>query len=1192
MIRALLPFEFRFHARQPATAAAAGILFLLGFAFARMNAGGDLDPASPWLIAYSLGILSLGSALVAAVLAGGAALRDADSRMAPIVHATGVAGFDLLVTRFVGLLVVVAALYALATAGMGAGLLAGMESQRAGPRVVLDLVRTLVVLVAPNVLVSVSVLFAVAVLTRSSAATWVAGVALYVLYFAGSLLGDSPLMANSDPTAAGELRLAPLLDPYGLIAFLEQTRTWSDARRNTAALPLNGMFLVNRLLWIAIAGALFAALAHAYRFRTGRARRPIHRKQVETAPPSAAASWRPRRVRTHAAALTGPAIGVHARMALRGAVFRVPFIALLLLWSALMAIDLFETTSRGALGFPMQPTTTLVASVLAENLGRLGWLVVAFFAAEAAWCGRAAGMQPVLDATPASGPAEFFGHLAALAVMIAVLIATGIGCGLALQVATGYEAIDPLRYGGLLHYAGTPLLLFAAACLLVQRLVPNRYMGVLLSLCIPLAMAMLSTLTGLDRTILGRGFFPDYRVAEMVARPFHADAFNALALFWTGVVALAVLGMVWRTRARRLRWPAIVAAAGCLAAVLALGAFIVARITPEDPSRFHAASPSWAADYERRYAEYASMPMPGIDAVDLEVAIHPGQRRYRLEGEITLLNRQAEPIERLLVGLPVQNRREGRLEVEGAVPEREDARFGMAWYRFDQPLRPGDATRLRFGIDVRRSGFARLDPENYVTADAAYIELDKQLPFIGYSARYEITDERSRERAGLPRTRAGELQAGGSEPGILLDLRVSTPLGHRPVSIGTLKASGVENGRRVARFGPAGRVANRYAVASARYAQSEIEHDGIVIDRYLVDAPASNIEAMLDGAKASLDLHRRAIAPYPGDRLRLAVLPAFSDAFGGTSYPGTVFVVENRALHGRTRVNAPINPAFTTTAHEVAHQWWGRQLRPVDGPGYRLLTEGLAQWAELEAVRRALGKPAADDYRARMRRAYFRLRGAGDGPEAPLVSVGDDPAVGYFKSAHALYVVGRHLGSARFEALVRDFFAEHAGGQQAAPADLVARIVEAAPAAHRAEIRELLESVVTWDLALESASAYRGPLDRTLIRGVVRADATSIAADGTESGVEIDRTVEIELRDSAGRALGPVRTLRLQGGNTPFEWTVPSRPAQIVLDPDGLFLDADEDDHRHSLPSADRNPDPEPALRSGSAASHGPDAAR
>lgn len=1163
MNRALLAFELRFHARQPATIAAAGILLLLGFALARTHANSSLDSAAPWLIAYSLGILSLGSVLVAAVLTGNAALRDRDSRMAPIIHSTGISRFDLLISRFAGLLVVMLAVYGLAALGMAAGLMFGMESQRPLFRPILDLLRTLLILVVPNALVSASVLFTVAVMTRSSAATWVSGVALYILYFAGSLIGNSPLMAHSETAAVGELRTALLLDPYGLIAFLDETRLWSDQQRNTLSLPVTGNLLINRLFWVGISVALLAGLVRLYdiRFTIGpRKRSPV---PAEIEPVGRPRRWRRRPIRTGPLAMLWPATMAQAGQAMRGAVFRIPFVVLLLLWSAMVAIELFEAVSRGQLGVPMQPTSALIATVLIQPMGDLGWLVVAFFAAEAAWQGQRAGIQPVVDATPAPEVAGFFGHLMALIALIGVLIAASVAWGLAMQTLIGYDSIDALRYAGLFYYAGLPLLLFGAVCLLVNRLVPNRYVGVLVSLTIPVGMAVINALTGLDDTILGRSFFPEYIVSEMVARPFHADAFDALAVFWTAVVVLMTAVAFARFRAGRFRLPAAAGALALMALVISHGAFVLARISSENPSRFHSASMEWAAEYERRYGRHADLPVPEVDSVDLTLALFPEQRRYHVEGELKLVHRGSLPIERVLVGLPVQDRREGRIDIDGAVLERFDEHFGMGWYRFHQPLQPGDDTRMHFSIDVDKSGFARLDPENYVTPEAAYIELDKWVPFVGYSGRYEIDEAPQRGRAGL-----AAKPASGAVPvtdgDILLDLEVSTEAGHLPVTLGVIESSQLDGRRRTVRYRSVGRVPNRYAVASAGYRRQIAKHEGIVIDQYLHPAHTDNLEEMLAGARASLDFHARNIGSYPDRNLRITVLPSFSDAFGGTSYPGSVFLVENRTLQSRMRGEMPVNPAYTVAAHEVAHQWWGRQLRPADGPGYRFLTESLATWAELEIVRDRLGDEVADDYLARMRNAYFRLRGAGATSEAPLVTVENDPAVFYFKGAHALHVIGERLGRERLRAVFRRFFSDNAGSRGAQAADLASRIVDAAPGGHRKEVRELLGTVTTYDIAIESAST-RPEQGGYVVEGIMRAVATRIDSNGAQSTFPAERTIEIELMDPEGRAIGSLRRLQAVGDRTRFRWNLSERPVEIVLDPTGALLDSNRSDNVYRI---------------------------
>lgn len=1151
MIRPLLAFEFGLHRRQPATIVAALLLFALGLMFARLNGNAGPNPAAPWLIAYSLGILSLGSVLAAAVLAGPALLRDRDSHMAPIVFATGITRFDYLLSRFGGMLGMAAAIYLLAGLGM---LLGYMLTGTATIRTPIDIVRALVVIVLPNVLVSVVVLFTVAAMTRSSAAAWIAGAALYMLYFIGSLLGNSPLMAHSAERAPGELRAGLLLDPYGLIAFLEQTRLWSEAERNIRALPLDGPLLINRLLWIALSLALVTAVALRFRFRRAALRRRHSAEAPESVETEAAIPpWRPVTVRNGPSRLLAPAVWVHARIALHASIFRAPLLVLMLLWLGMTAISLIETVSRGELGVSMQPGAGLLAPLLHEALMNLGWLVVALFAAELAWQARAHGMQPVVQAVPAPDLATFIGELLALAVLIAGLVLAGVACAVGLHWGMGAASLDLARYLGLLYYAGLPLLLFGGLALLIQRAAPNRYAGLLFSACVPLTVALLNRLSGLDRTILGRSAFPDYVVSDLAARPYHADAFGALALFWGG---LGVALVIWRFGRRRRLSAAI--AALLVTVSLGHGAWTHQRLTPIDPSRFHAPPLEWAAAREREWGRFAALPSPTAEQVRLDVALFPDQRRYRVSGEIDLAHQGDESIDRVVVGLPVQNRRDGALELEGATLKRWDKRFGIGEYEFTTPLDTGASVQLRFTLEVQRPGFALLNPENYLVGDVAYIEVDKWIPYVGYTGRYELTEARDRADFGLPERPASDRAAPPTQSrGISLDLTVSVPERHVPVSIGRVAGSRVEDGRRITHFRSTEAIRDRYAVASAPYRVETTVEDGITIEQYLRDADPKNHHEALAGARGSLAFHHETIDRYPDPVLRLVTLPSFSDAFGGTAYAGTVFLVDNRALQARIDGPVPINPAFSIAAHEVAHQWWGRKLQPADGPGYRFLTESLAKWSELEIIRRTRGEAVADDYRARMRGAYFRVRAT---PEPALIDVLDDPAAFYFKGAQALYVIGERLGRERLLAILREFAADFAAPRTARAAELARRLRAAANPADSDEIRELLEQVVIHDLALESATINHAGKS-FLADIVVRHNAKRHGADGAVFPYRALRTVELAALDEHGRTLAH-REIRLRNERTRIQWRLDSRPAVLALDPRGLLLEPDESDNR------------------------------
>jgi hypothetical protein len=94
-------------------------------------------------------------------------------------------------------------------------------------------------------------------------------------------------MAGAAPPTPEGLARAALLDPFGLSAFFEQTRYWTPAERDARPVALVGRLLLNRLLWLGVAGAVLAVVYWRFTFRVGgapagrrgaggRVRRPDH----------------------------------------------------------------------------------------------------------------------------------------------------------------------------------------------------------------------------------------------------------------------------------------------------------------------------------------------------------------------------------------------------------------------------------------------------------------------------------------------------------------------------------------------------------------------------------------------------------------------------------------------------------------------------------------------------------------------------------------------------------------------------------------------------------------------------------------------------------------------------------------------------------------------------------------------------
>jgi ABC-type transport system involved in multi-copper enzyme maturation permease subunit len=176
------------------------------------------------------------------------AIRDFTSNTSQIVFSTPVQKRSYLVGKFLGSTFIAA----LPVLGVSLGIVLGswwpsVDPLRLGPNLLLPHLQAFLFIAVPNIIFSAAIIFAVAVLMRSTMASFIAAIALFVGYsIAGSFMSD---ISNET--------LGALVDPFGSAAIDLLTKYWSVQEKNTQLLPMGGVLLWNRMIWIAVAVGIF-----------------------------------------------------------------------------------------------------------------------------------------------------------------------------------------------------------------------------------------------------------------------------------------------------------------------------------------------------------------------------------------------------------------------------------------------------------------------------------------------------------------------------------------------------------------------------------------------------------------------------------------------------------------------------------------------------------------------------------------------------------------------------------------------------------------------------------------------------------------------------------------------------------------------------------------------------------------------
>ncbi len=1172
---AIAAFEWRYATRTLPFAAAALLMGLMGFALSATAFGpSDLRLNGAWAVTNSVGFLTLVSVFAATLLTAPVLLRDGEHRMSEIVFATAVTKRGYLFGRFAGALVVTATAVLVGVAGLAAGaFLVPHDPARLGPLDPRPYLWAFAVLALPGVVLVSAVLFAVAALTRSTPATYVAGVLLYLLYFVAALLADSPLLAGSGPQSPGDATFAALLDPFGLSAFLAETRYWTIAERNERLVPLAGTFLASRLLCL---GASALALALAFRRFAFRVAPRAGRVAADVGPERSDGP----RPQLPVAATTTPgraAFGSILRVELRALFRSAPLAALFVLWVGYLAIETVQSFRSSEFGTAVVPTAGLLVADVATALNLLGILFLVFFAAETVWRERLVRVSEVVDATPASSALFLLAKLAALAVVLVALAASGLATALVFQAVVGRFELAPLTWAALLPVAVLPLVLLALLVLLVQALVPNRHVGLVLSLA-AIAFLHKGALGGPDHPLLRYAYAPRPTWSDLSGFSPAAESLAWFAAYGSAVAAL--LGLVafglWprgtdprlapRLAALPRRWGrgGKRAALGVTALALALGghAFRGTNVTNRYESEDDLLA--WKAAYERTYRPVEALAQPVATHLDAAVALEPESRRLRVRGRLRLENRTSKAIDSVWVAAR-RDVRVASMTLAGASRSEVDERFATRRFALAPPMPPGASLELAFDLRFERRSPSADDHVDLVP-NGTYVHGLAMLPSIGYRRSWEIADPGARRRAGLPE-RAEEDDPDADLPEspsrMTFDVGVTTPADQLPVAPGVLVSSTVADGRRTSRFRATRPVSAFFALAAARYHVERVRHGGVQVEVYVHPGHRRNVPRVLKAATAALDLCVARYGPYPFPQLRIAEVPDASLRAGGFALPGVVFLAERRGFLIDAEAPGRVDLLAKRVAHEVSHQWWGHQLDPASGPGATALVESLARHTELRVLKSLRGAAALRPVLDFELDRYLSGRTAGG--EVPLVDVGRQSWLFYAKGSLAMAAASELAGEEAVDGGLGALLA-HANATGLAPTsrDLLARLLAATPAADRPLVEEWWTRVVLHDLRVTQAVGARLPDGR--FRVDVGLDARTFeTTDGVERERPFDGDVEVVVRgarsDGDDREAPSLHSARhIVRGPTRLSILVDGRPGEVLVDPRRLLLDRDRAD--------------------------------
>jgi hypothetical protein len=1142
---------------------------------------GDHFLGAPFVIAARTLVGTFIWVLVAAFVAGDAAVRDVETRMSPLTYTAPVRKRDYLGGRFLAAFL----LNALIMLAVPAGVILSVYSPETdaatrGPFLLAAYVGAYLLVCLPNAFIATAVQFCFAMWTRRAVAGYLGGLVVLALSFA--MLPDAGLPLSTTT--------AQMLDPLGVATLSpdQLTDTWTRDALNTRQVVFEAPWLGTRALWVVIALALLWLTTWRFAFRHYSerhwwVRRAALRRDEHSEPlATRTAIMAPLLQRNF-----GPTLYLRQASSIAFASFgRIikDKSGLVILAGVALLAALAIGEIQGFMGVPLAPRTDYVINSLALPdfpPAKLAIpLLMIFWVGELLWRERDARVEEIVDATPVRESVLFLGKFAGLALVLALCMALRMIAGVLAQLSAGYRDFGISTYLQILF--GMQLveyLIIIMAAVVLHVVINQRHIGHLVALVAYVVIAA-SPVLGLQHHLLVYGTDPGWAYSEMVGFGESLAPWLWFKLYWGAwallLAVFAVLlwvrgresGFAMRVRIARGRFTPALASALliALAIIVGAGSFIFYNTNVLNAYQPVSDHREQRAEYERRFGRYRDEAQPQLIRTSLRVELYPDKRSMHIRGTHRLMNNTTVPID--TVHVATDTKTDGLVFSRKATLAVEDDRLGHRIFALASPLEPGDSIELDFNVDFEARGFSNDGVDAVVRANGTHFTNQRWLPFIGYQPRRELDNAADRRDLGLPPSSgvpslydsvAKLRRRSGAEP-IRFEAIIGTSHDQTAIAPGELRRTWTENGRRYFHYVSDEAIGNEYAFFSARYAVHEARWNDVAIQIFHHPGHDANVERMVRAVQASLSHYTSQFGAYPYRHVRLIERPGHSlgmHAEANTIDFGEAFSLLNPGV-GASALDLP----FFVVAHEVAHQWWGSsRFAPVEGVGF--LSEALATFSAYQVVDKTYGREHLRRLLAQHRSSYEI---PGTYAAVPLLRA-NTPYLMYRKGPFALFAVSEYIGVAPVNQALRRLLDNHAGGVSLPTTlDFYRELRAVTPDSIHTLLRDLFEANTYWELETGNVSVLSHREGVWEVTMEVNAGKVVVDTAGNEKRLPMNDLVQVGLFAPAetGKPVGKPLYLqlhRIRAGKQTITMSVREKPALGGIDPYYLLAESRGTDH-------------------------------
>lgn len=1052
----------------------------------------------------------------------------------------------------------------------------------------------------PNVFLLSVCTFAVVALSRNVYAGFITVFVFYLFQkISGSLIDY--------PDASG------FLDPFGLGAMKKYVQYWTVEEYNNESLPVSGLVLYNRLFWLALAGLIlrylyqkFAFVQEVTDFSFGKKKSEVPVKEnfrniTRVIIPKVSFDYSWIQQFKNAWKLSN----VDFQYIVKSKAFSI----LILVGFGAVAF----MVANGGMRFGTQnyPLTRKMLDIPLMFFSILINVMTFLYAGLIINRSRDAGMMQLTDVCPIPNGTLLVSKFIALVKMQGILLTILMLVGVCYQTYMGYFNYEFGQYFfelyiiNLLHFS-----LWAMLSIFTHTLLKNTFLAFFLLILFSLGMIGIIDVgpeIGLD--ILTQTVFRyNASVGNGAGIPYSDLAgygpllkpYFFYKLYWMlgGSVLLCASYLLWRRgmpadvkeriTLMKARFSSPYGGLGLALFVgfLCFGFTIFYQDNIARDFYTNQMRKPILLEAEKKYSHYQFLKMPKIESVEMEMNLFPNERTFDAKGKYSLTNKTDEVMDTLtinyLYGLnhSYDFNRPYRIHSHDEIAD--FANFDVVV--LEKGLQPGEQLEMTFEMHTDKQGW--MYTSDWVKSDGTFIN-DEISPRIGYWLGYarrklNMSDVLKNAPHPLDSVALQNSFDSNDEGMISFEATVSTSAEQTAFAPGQLQREWKENGRNYFHYKTAAPISHSYLFTSGEYAVARDKWQDIDLEVYYYPSHGYNAERMLEGLRDGLIYCSENFTPYQFKQVRII---EFAQVGGASAhgYPSVIPFGEEAGFiaHIHEGEDAGVDFAYGGAVHEVAHQWWGHQIKPM-GRGAKSVNESIPEYINVMMKKKHKGIKKARDYMNEEIHRYLKGRAYERGEESPLVlSHSGQNYIHYPKGLKVFYAMQEYIGEEKLNKAIGDYAKEVAflKDDYTTSFDLLDKIRAVTPDSLQYLIKDWFETVTIYDnqmLDFETTELENGKYEvkmdfivskyRTIGKGekVYEENGNSLTYEHkgkTYNSLPMSDYIEIGIFGVDGKELY-LQKHKITDIHNEMTIVVGEKPVEVGVDPHILMIDVVMEDNR------------------------------